>query len=210
MTIKKSFILAALWPFVTGTASAETPAQTGTRSVSVSLDGSADRHGDSRSAGLRAGAGMEFGSLRFGGSALDLNLEAYFAYSRSETDAYSVNVKSIGLDLARIQLSRWGGEELETFKPYLLTGVELSWLKETTEDGAVSSRFLAPVIGMGLEMKLNSRACLNLEYRRNLAGGDRSMSGLTLGLSYALFGAEEEKAEEKEENKEEGKDEKDS
>lgn len=176
---------------------ARTAPGTEARSVSISLDGSLDNNGDSRTAGLRAGAMLDFASeLKLGSSALEWNLEAYFDYSRSETPGYESTAKSLGLDLTRIALSRLGEKEPDIFKPYLLTGLQLSWLKETTEDdegtsSSSSSRFLSPVVGGGVEWKLSGRTGLNLEYRSNLAGGGRRISGLTLGVSYALFGAEE-------------------
>ncbi|MBU2574212.1 MAG: porin family protein [Elusimicrobia bacterium] len=195
-----NFISAAALLFFAGAAaSAQTPARTEAQAVSLSLDGSLDRYGDSRSAGLRAGAELEFASeLKLGGAAFDWNLQAYYAYSRSETAGEIFNVNSLGLDLVKILLSRWRDKELETFKPYLLTGLELSWLTETVEGEVYSSRFLSPVLGAGMELELSGRTSLNLEYRRNLAGGERSLSGLTVGVSYAVLGAEEEEAEEKE------------
>ena len=94
-------------------------------------------------------------------------------------------------------LSRWRGTELKLVKPYLLAGAELTWLKEPGDEGeTASSHFLSPTAGVGAELKLNHHASLNAEYRQNMAGGDRRISGVTLGLTYALFGADEEDADE--------------
>jgi len=172
-----------------------------TPSVSVSLDGSLDRYGESRTEYLRGGLGADFGpGLKLGAAAFDWKLEAYYSYSRYESPGYASTADSLGLDLARIQLSRWGEKEFETFKPYLLAGAELSWLKENTEDDdgeySTSSKFLSPVAGAGAELKLGAKTGLTVEYRSNLAGGGRRLSGLTLGLTYTLFGAKEEEPEE--------------
>lgn len=194
----KYFLTAAL--FISAgvmTAAAQTPARTETQSVSLSLDGALDSFGESRTGSLRAGTEMDFASeLKMGGSSFDWKLEAYYAYSRNESPDYISRADSVGLDLARIQLTRFGEKDLETIKPYLLAGLEYSWMKETSgdEDGTTvsSTRFLSPVAGAGLELKLNSRSALSVEYRSNLAGGARRISGLTLGVSYAILGGEEE------------------
>lgn len=197
MTNTAGLFAAVLPLFLGAAAAAEVPAKTETRSVSLSLDGSLDTYGESRTSGLRAGTEMDFASeLKLGGSSLDWKLEAYYSYSRSESPGYVSRADSLGLDLARIQFTRFGEKELDTIKPYLLAGLEYSWMKETSEeeDGTEvsSTRFLSPVAGAGLEVKLNSRAALNIEYRSNLAGGGRRISGLTLGVSYAVIGGEEE------------------
>lgn len=195
----KSVLLLSAALCLPGAASAGTPREKGTKAISLSLDGSFDRYGDTRSEDLRAGLEFEFASVKLGRSALDWNLEAYFAYSRSVTAGVPTNAKSEGLDLAKLLLTRWGGKELKTVRPYLLAGVELTWLKEPDQEEPgeyISSRFLSPTAGYGVELRLNHRASLNAEFRSNLAGGSRRVSGVTLGLTYALFGAEEETAEE--------------
>jgi len=182
--------------------------KTEARTVSVSLDGSADRYGDSSSEELRAGLELECGSeLKFGRTALDWNFEAYYDYSRSKSDGAVTNANSVGLDLAKILLSRWRGTELKLVKPYILAGAEMTWLREPDEEGEkVTSRFISPTVGIGAELKLNHHASLNAEYRQNMAGGDRRISGVTLGLTYALFGGDEAKDEDKkEEEKADGK-----
>lgn len=198
-----ALFLAAFLALPGGAAAADgqPPARTETRSFSLSLDGSLDNYGESRTDSLRAGTEMDFASeLKMGGSSFDWKLEAYYSYSRNGSPGYVSRADSVGLDLARIQLARFGEKELETVRPYLLAGLEYSWMEETSEDDdgttVSSTRFLAPVAGAGLELKLNSRAALNLEYRSNLAGGARRISGLTLGVSYAIIGAEEEGGEE--------------
>lgn len=189
-------------------AAAAAPAlKTEARKVSISLDGSTDRYGESSSEELRAGLELECGSeLKFGRTALDWNFEAYYDYSRSKSDGAVTNANSVGLDLAKILLSRWRGTELKLIKPYILAGAELTWLKEPGDDGEkLSSHFLSPTVGVGAELRLNHHASLNAEYRRNMAGGDRRISGVTLGLTYALFGGEEEKEDEAKEEPGEGK-----
>jgi hypothetical protein len=164
--------------------------------VSLSLDGSLDRYGGVREEELRAGVEFECASgLKLGRAALDWNLELYYGHSRSDTDGEVTTTDSAGLDLAKILLSSWGGAQLETARPYLLAGVELTRLREPSGDedgGTASSRYLSPTVGLGLEFKLNRRASLNAEYRQNLSGGERRISGVTLGLTYAIFGADEE------------------
>lgn len=191
------FLLLAAAPAWPAAAEKSGP-ENGARSVSLSLDGSFDKYGNTEDEDLRAGLEFEcVSALELGRSALDWNLEVYYAYSRSVTDGAATNAKSGGLDLAKILLSGWRGKELKTARPYLLAGVELTWLKEPDpeEEGAyISSRFLSPTVGAGVELKLNHRLSLNAEYRRNLSGGERRISGMTLGLTYALFGAEEEEA----------------
>lgn len=207
MTIQRVFLGAAALVRLlgAGTVFAEPP-RTGTRSVALSLAGSADRYGDYRSEEVRTGAEFECASeLKFGRSALDWNLELYYDYFRSETGGTVSNSNSAGLDLAKILLSRWRGTKLETLKPYLLAGAELTLLEETDADGGeTSSIFLSPTAGLGLELKLNSRASFNVEYRRNFSGGSRRIYGLTLGFSYAVFGAGEETAEEEKDGPEAG------
>lgn len=162
------------------------------RSVSLSLDGSSERFGDSRTDELRAGTEIELADeLELGGSAFDLSLEPYYDYSRSSGENESTNVNSVGMDLARLMLRRWGKEELETLKPYLLGGLELSWLKETNDGERTFSNFLSPTLGLGMQVKLTSRSGLNLEYRQNLSRGDRRLSSFTVGFSYAIFSTEE-------------------
>lgn len=187
-------IAAALLP-AAAAAAAEPAVSTEARTVAVSLNGSSDRYGDSVSDELRAGLEVECASqLKLGRSALDWSLELYYDHSRSKSDGSVTRANSVGLDLAKIMLSRWRGADLEFFKPYLLAGAELTWLSEPDEEtgGDTVSRFLAPTVGAGVELKLSRRVSLNAEFRRNLAGGERRVSGATLGLSYALFGGEEE------------------
>ncbi|MDA8130942.1 MAG: outer membrane beta-barrel protein [Elusimicrobia bacterium] len=163
------------------------------KDLTFSLDGSADSYGEAGSSELRAGLGLEAASMKLGSSALDWDLELYYSYSRSDTDGGDSNANSVGLDLAKLMLSRWRGKELEAVKPYLLAGAELTRLRERNDDGErVTSRFLAPTLGAGLEFKLNRRLSLSAEYRSNLAGGARRVSGATLGLSWKLLGGEEE------------------
>ncbi|MDA8132538.1 MAG: outer membrane beta-barrel protein [Elusimicrobia bacterium] len=163
------------------------------RALTFSLDGSADSYGEAGSSELRAGLGLEAASMKLGSSALDWDLELYYSYSRSDTDGGDSNANSAGLDLAKLMLSRWRGAELEAVKPYLLAGAELTRLREKNDDGErVTSSFLAPTLGAGLEFKLNRRLSLSAEYRSNLAGGARRVSGATLGLSWKLFGGDEE------------------
>ncbi len=174
---------------------AEDPPETGTRSVSVSLDGSTDRYGESTNEELRAGLELECASeLKLGRSVLDWNLEVYYDYSRSRTDGAVSNASSVGLDLAKILLTRWRGKKLKSVKPYLLAGAELTFLKEPDEEegGTISSSFISPTAGFGLELKLNRRISINAEYRQNLSSGARRVSGTTLGLNYAIFGGEDE------------------
>lgn len=189
-----SLLLAAA--FLPAAALAEPPLKTETQAVSLSLDGSFDNFGNTRSEDLRAGLEVECASaLKLGRSALDWNLEFYYSYSRSVTDGAPTRAISEGLDLAKLLLSGWRGKELKTVKPYLLAGVELTWLKEPDEEEPgryISSRFISPTAGCGVELKINHRVSLNAEYRQNLSGGDRRISGMTLGLNYAIFGAEEE------------------
>ena len=178
------------------------PLKTETRSVSLSLDGSLDRNGDSRSDDLRVGTEFECASeFKLGKSALEWDLALYFDYSRSGSDGGATNTRSAGLDLAKILLSRWRGREFETVKPYLLAGAALTWLKEPDPDNAgekKSATFLSPTAGAGAEFKLSHRASLNIEYRRNFYRGDRRMVGVTLGLSYAIFGGDEEETDKSE------------
>jgi len=192
--MKGSLCLAAALALSAVSVHAQSALKTEARTVSLSLDGSFDRYGESRSDELRAGLEFECASeLKLGRSALDWNLEAYYDYARSDTDGAVTNANSAGLDLAKILLSRWKGTELEVIKPYLLAGVELTWLTEPDEEGEkVSSRFLSPTVGAGLEIKLNKRASLNAEFRQNMEGGARRIAGVTLGLTYAIFGADEE------------------
>ena len=175
------------------------PLKTETRSVSLSLDGSLDRYGDSRSDELRVGTEFECVSeFKLGRSALEWDLALYYDYSRSGADGSATNTKSAGLDLAKILLSRWRGREFETVKPYLLAGAQLTWLKEPDPDNAGDNRsntFLSPTVGAGAEFMLSHRASLNIEYRRNFYSDDRRMVGVTLGLTYAVFGGEEEEPE---------------
>ncbi|MBI4350186.1 MAG: outer membrane beta-barrel protein [Elusimicrobia bacterium] len=189
-------LLAAALACPAAAAAAGTLPEPGARSVSLTLDGSFDKYGNTRSEDLRAGLEFECASaLKLGRSALDWNVEFYYSYSRSVTDGRPTKAVSEGLDLAKLLLSGWGGEELGTVKPYLLAGVELTWLKEPDEEEPgryISSRFLSPTAGAGVEVKLNHRLSLSAEYRQNLTGGDRRISGMTLGLNYAIFGAEEE------------------
>ncbi len=176
-------------------AAAAAPAlKTEARTVSISLDGSSDRYGDSGSEELRAGLELECGTeLKLGRTGLDWNLELYYDYSRSRSDGAVTNANSVGVDLAKILLSRWRGTELKLIKPYILAGAELTWLKEPGDEGeTLSSHFLSPTVGVGAELKLNHHASLNAEYRQNMAGGGRRISGVTLGLTYALFGGDAE------------------
>lgn len=190
----KNLIIAALFiasaPCLTSVALA---GGEGTSSLALSLDGSADRYGGTREGSLRAG--LEFGDseLKLGTSALDWSLELYYSYSRSDADGAVTRAGSIGLDAAKIMLSRWRGKDLEAVKPYLLAGAELTWLKEPDEEegGSVSSRYVSPTAGCGLEFKLNRRVSLNAEYRQNFSGGSRRISGVTLGLTWTLLGAQE-------------------
>ena len=175
------------------------PLKTETRSVSLSLDGSLDRHGDTRSDELRVGTEFECASeFKLGRSALEWDLAVYYDYSRSGADGDATNTRSAGLDLAKILLTRWRGTEFETVKPYLLAGAALTWLKEPDPDNAgenITTTFLSPTAGAGAEFKLSGRASLNIEYRRNFYSDDRRMVGVTLGLNYAIFGGEEEEPE---------------
>lgn len=201
---KLFYLAAALTFFTPAAAFAQTPPKTEARSVSLSLDGSLDSYGESRTSSLRTGVALDpAAELKLGSFAFDWKLETYYAYSRSGSPGYVSTAESFGLDLARIQLSRWGETKFETFQPYLLTGLELSRLKETTEDEddgtySYSSRFLSPVAGAGAEWKLGARTGLTIEYRTNLEGGGRRISGLSLGISYSLFGSEEEEEKEEE------------
>lgn len=193
MNKKNILAIAAAACCCAGSVHAGQAVSTRARAVSLSLDGSSDRYGASRSDELRAGLEFECASeLKLGRSALGWNLELYYDYSRSQSDGSVTNANSSGVDLAKILLSRWRGTELETLKPYLLAGAEFTRLTEPDEEGKrTSSSFLSPAVGIGLELKLNSHASLNAEYRRNLAGGGRRVSGATLGISYALFGADD-------------------
>lgn len=175
-------------------AAAEPVLKTEARTVSVSLDGSFDRYGESHSDELRAGLELECASdLKLGRSALDWNLELYYDHSRSKSDGSVTTADSFGADLAKLRLSRWRGLELKAVRPYLLAGAELTRLKEPDEEGGrTSSGFLSPAVGVGVELKLNRRASFNVEYRTNTVGGDRRVSGMTLGLTYAILGADEE------------------
>jgi opacity protein-like surface antigen len=168
--------------------------KTEARTVSVSLSGSSDRYGESSSQELRSGLELECGSeLKLGRSALDWSFEFYYDYSRNRSDGAVTNANSVGVDLARIMLSRWRGNELKLLKPYVLAGAEMTWLREPDDEGKkATSRFISPAVGLGAELKLTRYASLNAEYRQNMAGGDRRISGVTLGLTYALFGGDDE------------------
>ena len=197
--IKTILLISAALACLPGAASAEPPLKTEAQAISLSLDGAFDRYGTTHSESLRGGVEFECASeLKLGRSALDWSLQLYYAYSHSSTDGKATNSKSEGIDLAKILLSGWRGRELKTVKPYLLAGVELTWLKEPNSEAAgsyVSSRFLSPTVGYGVEVKVNHRVSLSAEYRRNLAGGGRRVSGMTLGLSYAILGGDEEDGE---------------
>ncbi len=192
-------LIAAELACLPGAVSAEPPPKTEAQSISLSLDGAFDRYGTTHSESLRAGAEFECASeLKLGRSALDWNLQLYYAYSHSVTDGAATNARSVGIDFAKILLSGWRGKEFKTVKPYLLAGVELTWLKEPSsevEGGYLSSRFVSPTLGYGVELKINHSVSLNVEYRRNLSGGARRVSGMTLGLSYAILGGDEEEDE---------------
>jgi len=194
-------LLAALWACLPGPrpACAGDPLKTEAKSVSLSLDGSLDRHGDFRSDELRVGTEFECASeFKLGKSALEWDLSVYYDYSRAGADGGATNTKSAGLDLAKILLSRWRGKEFETVKPYLLAGAELTWLKEPDPDNAgkrISATFLSPTAGVGAEFKLSGRASLNIEYRRNFYSDDRRIVGVTMGLNYAVFGGDEDEPE---------------
>ncbi|HNW44363.1 MAG TPA: outer membrane beta-barrel protein [Elusimicrobiales bacterium] len=171
--------------------------KTETRSVSLSLDGSSDRYGDSLGEELRAGLEWECASeLKLGGLAFDWSLDLYYDYSRSETSGEASTANSLGLDIAKLLLSRWRGAEPAGLQPYLLAGAEFTRLRERdAEDEPRNSRFLSPTAGFGAEYKLTDRVGLKAEYRTNFSGGPRRLSGLTLGFSYAFFAAEEEEEE---------------
>ncbi len=197
--IKKILLFAAALACLPAAVFAEPPLKTEAQSISLSLDGAFDRYGTTHSESLRAGVEFECASeLKLGRSALDWNLQLYYAYSHSVTDGAATNVKSEGIDLAKILLSGWRGREFKTVKPYLLAGVELTWMKEPDseqESGYVSSRFISPTLGYGVELKINHSVSLNAEYRRNLTGRSRRVSGMTLGLSYAILGGDDEDSE---------------
>ncbi|MDD5208648.1 MAG: hypothetical protein PHV36_04630 [Elusimicrobiales bacterium] len=201
--IRTGLLISAALACLPGAASAEPPLKTEAQSISLSLDGAFDRYGTTHSESLRAGAEFECASeLKLGRSALDWNLQLYYAYSHSVTDGAATNARSEGIDFAKILLSGWRGREFKTVKPYLLAGVELTWLKEPDteeESGYASSRFISPTLGYGVELKINHSVSLNAEYRRNLSGGGRRVSGMTLGLSYAILGGDEDEAEKEKE-----------
>lgn len=191
----KSFTFLVLALALPAGAAAEEPAPgTEARTVSVSLSGSSDRYGESVSDELRAGLELECASsLKLGRSELDWSLELYYGHSRSRSDGSVTRADSAGLDLAKIMLSRLRGSELKLLKPYLLAGAELTRLSEPDDEGGRAvSRFLSPTAGLGAELGLSRRVSLNVEYRSNFAGGGRRISGLTLGLSYAILGGDEE------------------
>lgn len=192
-------LISAALACLPGAASAEPPLKTEAQSISLSLDGAFDRYGTTHSESLRAGVEFECASeLKLGRSALDWNLQLYYSYSHSVTDGAATNARSEGVDFAKILLSGWRGREFKTVKPYLLAGVELTWLKEPDSEevsGYASSRFVSPTLGYGVELKINHSVSLNAEYRRNLSGGGRRVSGMTLGLSYAILGGDEEDGE---------------
>lgn len=204
--VAAGLLISAALACLPGAASAEPPLKTEAQSISLSLDGAFDRYGTTHSESLRAGVEFECASeLKLGRSALDWNLQLYYSYSHSVTDGAATNAKSEGVDFAKILLSGWRGREFKTVKPYLLAGVEMTWLKEPDseeESGYASSRFISPTLGYGVELKINHSVSLNAEYRRNLSGGGRRVSGMTLGLSYAILGGDEEEDEDEKEKEE--------
>jgi len=184
------FILAATLLGAPAAAQVGKSSSTEAREVSLSLDGSFDRYGES--GGEEFCAGLEFvyaSELQLWHLAFDWSLDLYYSYYRSENAGESSKANSAGLDLAKLMLTRWQGKELKALKPYLLTGAELTRLTETNAEGGTAvSTFLSPTLGLGAELKLTGKASLKIEYRTNLAGGTRSVSGLTLGISYAFLG----------------------
>jgi opacity protein-like surface antigen len=204
--IKTALLISAALACLPGPVSAEPALKTEAQSISLSLDGDFERYGTTHGESLRAGVEFECASeLKLGRSALDWNLQLYYAYSHSVTDGAATNARSEGVDFAKILLSGWRGREFKAVKPYLLAGVELTWLKEPDseeEGGYVSSRFISPTLGYGVELKINHSVTLNAEYRRNLTGRSRRVSGMTLGLSYAILGGDDEDGEPEKEKEE--------
>jgi opacity protein-like surface antigen len=174
-------------------AAPEQPAvKTQAKAVSLSVDGSFERYADSLSEDLRAGLEFKCGSeIKLWRSAFNWELETYYDHSRNKEDGSSSRADSAGLDLAKLMLARWHGADLKAFQPYLLAGAELTWLRESPDDGGTRrSCFLSPTTGIGAEFKLTKDTALKAEYRTNFSGGARRMSGLTLGLSYDIFGGD--------------------
>lgn len=166
------------------------PAGAAGSSLSLSLDGSLESYGDSRNDDI--GTALEFervSAIAIDGMALDWNISLYYSYSRSETEGESTNANSIGVDLAKLMLTAQEGKKEPLLKPYLLAGAEFTRLKERDGEGGMEvSRFVSPAVGAGLEFKVGARTDLKIEYRRNLAGGDRRLSGISVGLSWTLLG----------------------
>ena len=159
--------------------------------ISFTFDSSLETTGNSRTQQYRPGLSLECVSgMKFYDHAFEWDLEAYYDYYSYSGPDDTLRTSTFGINLAKIMFTRLNGKDLETIRPYLLAGVELTALKENAEAESRKITFVSPTFGLGLEFTVNRKARLGIEYQQNLEEGSTRRSNVMCGLSYAIFGTQ--------------------
>ena len=159
--------------------------------VSLTSDFNLETTGDSRTVHFRPGISVECASnMKFYDHAFEWSLELYYDYNRYSGSDNSLLTSTLGLNFAKIMLTRFKGSDLKVVKPYMLAGMELTALKENSSEENRKITFASPTFGLGLEFHVTSKASLSIEYQQNLQEGPTRRSSVMCGLSYDIFGAE--------------------
>ncbi|MCX5786020.1 MAG: outer membrane beta-barrel protein [Elusimicrobia bacterium] len=195
-TIKASFLAALLACGTPGRAGAallkNLSMDLEPNTISLTSDFNLETTGDSRTVHYRPGLSVECASnMKFYNHAFEWSLEVYYDYNRYKGPDNRLLTSTLGLNLAKIMLTRLNGKDLKAVRPYLLAGMELTALKENSSDESHKITFASPTFGLGLEFNVTSKASLNIEYQQNIQEGVTRRSSVMCGLSYAILGAEE-------------------
>jgi opacity protein-like surface antigen len=123
--------------------------------------------------------------------------------SRSGDTSQSTRVRTAEFRYAKISMLELAGFDLKKrlgVVPYLAGGVQHVDSREVStsfdEDlGQIVSttardRYWSPTFGCGLEVSVNKKVTLSLDYNQNVANGDRRVSRLSFELKFAVFGGD--------------------
>jgi opacity protein-like surface antigen len=123
--------------------------------------------------------------------------------SRSGDTSQSTRVRTAEFRYAKVSMLELAGFDLKKklgVVPYVAGGVQHVDSREDSSSpdeeagGLVSTtsrdRYWSPTFGCGVEVSVNKKVTLALDYNQNVANGDRRVSRLSFELKFAVFGAD--------------------
>jgi len=109
----------------------------------------------------------------------------------SDGEAQSTRVHASELRFGKMSLLQVNGYDLKEhlrLVPYVAGGVQYIDSRSTSGSGVDTDHYWAATWGAGVELSLNKRTTLGVDYDANTLGGDRRIAHFSLELKVAVLG----------------------